>query len=132
MKHHPRYNNCINLSDWFERFPWLEWTTEQNPYLIARSKFHITAFSTTAFEYAAEGVPTCFFWDALNPEGNTIFLQEYAYPGHSTFEEMQACLNDESKYDNLSQEVKNWVRKFYTPFSATKCIELLEQYIGNA
>jgi hypothetical protein len=125
LKHHPRYLNSFDLSDWQERFPWLQTTEEQTPLLIRRAKYHVTAYSTTAFEYAAEGVPTLYVWRERLLEGKTLFLEDYAYPGEGTFDEMVDALDDEMQWRLLSEKAKAWYCVFYTSFKRKNCVKLL-------
>lgn len=125
LKHHPRYLNAFDLSDWQVRFPWLQITDEQTPLLIRCAKYHVTAYSTTAFEYAAEGVPTLYMWRKQLLEGKTLFLEDYAYPGKGTFDEMVAVLANETQMCLLSEKVKAWYCAFYTPFAKRNCVKLL-------
>lgn len=126
LKHHPRYANCYDLTELYRRFPWAKVTQSQTPELIRNAVYHLTAYSTTAFEYAAEGVPTLFFWDeALNPEGRMIFMEEYAYPLDRPWESMVAALADSNEAKRQAEEVQAWYKRFYAPFDETQCLRLL-------
>ncbi len=126
LKHHPRFGNCVDVSTWTQRFPWLVWSEVRTPDLIARTCYHITIDSTTAFEYASEGVPSWFLYDpATSSAEDSIMLGEYAYEGEGSFEEMVNALNDPTVYTALSQQAKAWYQRFYTPFTEANCLKLL-------
>ncbi len=125
LKHHPRFGNCFDLSEIARRFPWAEISEEQTVDLIARACYHITAHSTTAFEYAAAGVPTLFFGDPLNPEWQEVFYKEYEYPLFGGWETMCAALESGEEMARQSKIVEAWQRRFYHPFSAEHAWELM-------
>lgn len=127
LKHHPRYAGCFDLTALYRRFPWAKETTQQTPDLIRRAAYHLTAYSTTAFEYAAVGVPTFFFWDdELNPEGRTIFIKEYAYPLSASWETMRSALDSPEEAKRQAEQVRAWYRRFYMPFDEEHCLCLLQ------
>lgn len=126
LKHHPRYAGCFDLTGLYRRFPWAKETMQQTQDLIRRAAYHLTAYSTTAFEYAAAGVPTLFFWDdELNPEGRTIFLEEYAYPLGAAWKTMTSALDSPEEARRQAETVKAWYRRFYASFDEEQCLRLL-------
>ncbi len=126
LKHHPRYNDCIDLTSWKCDYPWAQFTTEATAQLVARAAYHVTMHSTTTFEYASAGVPTCFLWDETNPEGRIVMLEDYQYIGLGDFNEMMAYFEgDKALQEKLETRVRAWFRCFYTPFDAMKFKRML-------
>ncbi len=126
LKHHPRYNNCIDLTSWQRDYPWAQFTTEATVQLVARAAYHVTMHSTTTFEYASAGVPTCFLWSERIPDGKRVMLDDFQYVGTGDFAEMLAYLNDtdEQKVE-CSRRISSWYQSFYSPFNKQTCLCLL-------
>ena len=112
LKHHPRYQNCYDLSFLIKKFPWISYSNASTIDLISSAIFHITAYSTTAFEYALAGIPTLFFYDKENPEGQE-FLTALHYNAVKTFDDMLDLLNNNRSYKNAADNVRNWARYYY-------------------
>jgi hypothetical protein len=79
---------------------------------------HLTAFSTTTFECALQGIPTVFL-KSLENEFD-MFVNEFKYPLESNFD---MVINNYSKY---SLKVKEWAEGFYCDFNDEKFIFLLK------
>ena len=125
FKHHPRYENCYDLTTLLERFPWVKVTCLSMNELVGMAFYHITAYSTTAFEYAAAGVPTMFYWDVVNPEGKRYFYDTFSYPIPSNVDIMFSLMNDCATLCRCQEKVKKWYRRFYCRFSESKLERLL-------
>lgn len=125
FRHHPRFNDCIDLSDWKEKCSWVE-TNDTRPWseLFAEAICTLTISSTTAFDAAAYGVPTILLNGSAAGWGNMI-VEEYAYPYPNMTVE-QYCGMEESKRLEVCKKVRDWYEKFYTPFSEENCLKLLE------
>lgn len=124
MKHHPRYQNCYDLSSLQQKYPWIIFSTTTTEKLIFVAKFHITAYSTTAFDYALKGVPTLFFYDGNNPEGKE-FLEGLHYNAVKSFDDMLEQLNDHSAYERTSQAVIRWAQDFYAEVDREQLMRIL-------
>lgn len=125
LKHHPRYANSFDISPMMKKFPWLQLTDRLTNDLISHAAYHITYTSTTAFEYAAEGVPTLFTGSAENRLSKEMMYDEYAYPLPMGFETMKKALDDHEEWTRQGDSVRGWYRKFYAPFDPSKCLALL-------
>lgn len=119
LKHHPRYNNVIDIRDIYQRFDFVQETKESLPSLINKTLLHVTYFSTTAFEFAAEGVPTFFMSNRNFPLNNNLFYCEYGYPIYR--ENKIAYVVNELKQPNnfnaYSRIVLDWYQKYYSPYN---------------
>lgn len=125
LKHHPRYANSFDISPMMKRFPWLQLTDRSTNDLISHVVYHVTYTSTTAFEYAAEGVPTLFTGSAENRLSKEMMYDEYAYPLPMGFETMKKALDDHVEWVRQGEMVRGWYRKFYAPFDPSKSLALL-------
>jgi len=127
LKHHPRFNNAIDLSDIGERYAFVEWADQTTAELAPAVCWHVTLTSTTAFEYAAFGVPTCFIATPEFPQGEVLFLQEYGYPSQPAGigDALLMVEMDPERYAKTCAEVKAWHRRFYSNFDEKMAIELL-------
>lgn len=63
LKHHPRYNDVIDISDILEKYRNVEITTQSLDKLASKCLLHVTWYSTTVFEYASYGVPSYILSD---------------------------------------------------------------------
>ena len=127
LKHHPRFNNALDLSDIAERYPFVKWTAKTTAELALEVCWHVTLTSTTAFEYAALGVPTCFIATPEFPQGETLFLREYGYPGQPAGigAALQMVEHEPGCYTKTCAEVRAWHRRFYSPFDEGLFLRIL-------
>lgn len=128
LKHHPRYNNSIDISDLLEKYPFTELTTLSMNELLASTLLQVTFNSTTSFEYAAYGIPS-FFIDpeARIPQGD-LFYSEYHYPlyqGAKIQDVVKRLQNSELRRQD-SVTVKKWYREFYDEFDENAFIKLIK------
>ena len=127
LKHHPRFNNVVDLSHIVTRFPFAEITTKALSDLALEACWHVTLHSTTAFEFAAYGVPT-FFWVTREfPEVEALFINEYGYPSQPTgiAEALRMTEQEPEKYSAVCRDVKAWHDLFYSPFDEMVAMEIL-------
>ena len=127
LKNHPRYNNSIPLDDLFLRFPGIKLTNEPLDSLGRRARLHVTYFSTTAFEFAAFGVPTYFLNNQDQRRDDLMYYDEYRYPLYRglTAPQVAARLADSAAYLADSRTVLEWYRAFYSPFDRRKFMNLI-------
>lgn len=118
LKKHPRFNNEVNLT----RFLSLPNTSLISSSLkdgFAICSFHLTVYSTVAFEAALLGIPTCFL--QLDSFKMDIFNTQYNYPFY------KYTLSD--LYDNYSvcsSKTKQWAQQFYQPFCEESFLKVLQ------
>ena len=125
LKQHPRYNGCYDIGLMLLRFPWLSISDLPHTVLKKQAIYHITYMSTTAFEYAAEGVPTLFTESDSNRLGIEIFYDEFRYPLPPSFKTLKAAVESVEEWDRQSERVKAWQRRFYKPLDVTRICQLL-------
>lgn len=130
LKHHPRFNNCINLDRIIRKYPFVHFTSESLQELVPQALLHVTWCSTTCFEFANYGVPTYFLSDARWDAGHTIFYQQYAYPLYErmTLSKVMARLVNEHNYAKDCKVVKEWYDSAYAPFDKQQMLQIL---MGN-
>jgi CDP-glycerol glycerophosphotransferase (TagB/SpsB family) len=130
FRHHPRFNDCINFSDWKEKFPSLEMndTRDWNE-IYPETKCLLTLNSTSAFDAAAYGVPTIIIKGKFNGFRN-ILEEDFHYPLNSLT--VETCLlQDQQEYQKDCKTAFQWYQKYYELFSRDNCWHLLEQLISS-
>ena len=127
-KHHPRFDNSVDLQEECVGYNISE-TKDRIEDIINRTKLHITYFSTTAFEFAAYGIPTYFLISNIIPDGKNIFYEEYEYPlfKDMSINDVIERLNYPTYRDEDSKIVKEWYNKFYKPFDKKAFLEIITQ-----
>ena len=124
FRHHPRFNACIDLGDWKERFSWVVTDDARTWHeLFVESICVMTISSTTAFDAAAYGVPTILL-DGSTVGWANMMVNEYGYP----FAEMtvgQYCKMDGIQQSSVMGKVREWYERFYSPFTEENCLRLL-------
>ena len=127
LKHHPRFNNEVDLNDVITKYPFVEFTSKSLVELVSLALFHITWSSTTSFEYANFGVPTYFLIDEVLPHGATIFYEQYHYPLYESMSllEVVTRMMDRQIYKNDCKIVKEWYDSAYTPFDKQQILKIL-------
>lgn len=130
LKHHPRYNSCISLDDIYSRFDFVKETHESLAKLQKHTLLHITLNSTTAFEFAAAGIPSYFMryenGNSVVPHQN-LFYYEYKYPlfGDMSIEETLEFLSDIQNYKETASVVKKWYSLFYSVYNEETFLGLI-------
>lgn len=127
LKHHPRFNNEVDLKDVNIKYPFVEFTSKSLVELAPLALFHITWSSTTSFEYANYGVPTYFLIDEVLPHGATIFYCQYHYPLYESMSllEVVTRITDKQIYKNDCRIVKEWYDSAYAPFDKQQILKIL-------
>ena len=118
LKHHPRYNDIIDLSDLYEKYPDAIITTEKFESLIDECLLNLTWYSTTCFEFAAFGVPTFILSDSQFGKGEEIYYSQFKYPVFKglSLQKVLESLNNPQKAQEVSALVREWYLKLYSPF----------------
>ena len=115
---HPRFNNEIDLSR-FLNLPNVSLFSEDLNDSFGKCSFHLTSYSTVAFEASLQGVPTCFLQS--NSIKMSIFNTQYNYPFYNY------VLSDlYNNYSYCSLEAQKWAKKFYQPFCEESFLESLK------
>lgn len=129
LKHHPRFNNEVDLQPLINRFNGkVKITSEPLDKLAREVKLHVTWGSTTALEYAAYGVPTYFLRDERFDWATEIFYGQYSYPlfdGISS-RELFERINDATTYEADRREVKQWYESAYSPLNEALLLKILK------
>lgn len=130
LKHHPRFNNAINIDDWNERFLFCEFTKKSMAELLPEVMLQITLNSTTSFEYAEYGIPS-FFFDADNELGQRgdLFYREYRYPLYkdASLGEVVERLQDGGLRKQYAEVLRRWYREFYDEFNEEEFLRVIEE-----
>lgn len=122
IKHHPRYNDCFDLSAFYAKFLQVKETKESWSDLYPKMALHVTFNSTVSFDCASAGVPTCLpSFEGAKVLDNRFYQDDYNYPYYGkTAEEMLMM-----PFEEISKTVHDWYLRFYTPFSEEACLKLL-------
>ena len=118
LRNHPRFNNSIDL-DRFLSFSNVSLISGSLLDNFTECAFHLTTYSTTVFEAALQGIPTCFLYSDL-PKMN-IFDSQYNYPFYKT-----SLTEFYNKYSAFSLQVKNWAKRFYQPLNKDSFLKALK------
>jgi hypothetical protein len=113
LKHHPRFNNCIDITSFYE----YDFVCDSPPAInegFQKCSLHITEYSTMVFDGVTFGVPTLFtnFCDQFD-----LFQQEYKFPySELNIVDGLAQLSDDNFYIDLYKDQLNKTNQFYQPF----------------
>lgn len=123
LKNHPRYNNVIELNDFFTEFEFIDYTEKAINELLNDTFLHITLSSTSIFEFAQAGVPS-FLVD--NNLGKKIFIDEYHYPQPDfSINFLSKILSNTEEYNIFQDNLKHWITHFYEPFNKNVLLKIL-------
>lgn len=118
LKHHPRFNNEVDLSELLKLSNVMIATVDINECLRLCS-LHATTYSTSTFEAALLGIPTILL--ASENEFN-YFQNEFDYPLNILIDELDSI----EFYQEKSKIIKDWAIAFYFPFNEQKFLNLLK------
>jgi len=124
LRHHPRFNNVINIDDLLAKYDFADITNLSFEQLVIQISLHVTYNSTTAFEYAQYGIPSVFMSNADFPHSENIFYKEYNYPlfrNADIVETLQYLENND-----VSDDIKGWYKLFYAPFNQEMLLRLIK------
>jgi len=117
LKHHPRFNNEVDLSEILELSNVKIAPIDINECFTLCS-LHATTYSTSTFEAALLGIPTVL----LHSENEfNYFQKEFNYPLNFLTDEFDSI----EFYQKKSKIIKDWAIAFYTPFNEHKFLNLL-------
>ena len=112
------------------QFPFVEFSAGSMAQACEGVFYHVTFYSTVAFDVARWGIPTYFLTTSDIPHG-TMFHNEYDYPvQRGNFSEvMTEALTDARRYDEIKAQVILWRGRFYAPFDGDRVVALVRDYI---
>jgi hypothetical protein len=124
FRHHPSFHNCIDLTEWKEKYPTI--TYDENASweeTYSSAYFLVTISSTSAFDAASYGVPTLVLNGDLAGLKN-LLCDSFDYPLSSlTVKQVASMSTDE--YRKCQERVKAWYAQYYEPFNDKNCLRLL-------
>lgn len=134
LKHHPRFNNEVDLNPLLEKYKGsVEISTESIDSLSTKIKLHVTWGSTTAFEYAAYGIPTYFLRDERLDWATEIFYGQYKYPMYNNMSasEVLERIDSYALYHEDRAIIKEWYESAYSPFNDELMVKILKGEING-
>lgn len=125
LKHHPRSTQTYDIRKLLQ-FSFVELYDHS---ILHDFLLHITFFSTTAFDYAASGIPTLFLYSNHIPQGKTVYIEEFEYPYGNIFtiQEWLVTLSGSHQKEIIHQEILNWYKRFYSHFDETLFLKLIHE-----
>lgn len=129
LKHHPRSSRTYDISRLLQ-FSFVELYDESVPQDFC---LHVTFFSTTAFDYAAYGIPSLFLYSKHIPQGKTVYIDEfeYPYPHINSIRDWLVYLNNSLKKAEVKHGILEWHQKFYSPFNESLFLKLIDESTKN-
>lgn len=122
FKHHPRFNNCYDLSDFYKKFPQIKESKAPWNELYPKMAMHITFASTSTFDCAANGIPTLLLNYPHKRAINRAYWEyDFKYPVFNY--SMDEILND---FNKCSKIVQMWYSECYAPFDEENCLKLIK------
>ena len=118
LKNHPRFNNEVDLAQ-FLSFPNVSLISDNLKDSFPICSFHLTAYSTVAFEASLQGIPTCFL--QLPSSRMHVFNTQYNFPFYTY---VLSDLYD--NYSGCSLRVREWAKEFYQPFCEQSFLKALK------
>lgn len=128
LRHHPRYNNVINIDDILQKYPFVHITKEPLSVLLHKVFLQVTFNSTTAFEYAQKGIPSFMMHNESFVHRDNLMYEEYKYPLYEnmSLREVVDHLSSDDTFVNDGRIVNEWYNRFYTPFNKESFLKLLK------
>lgn len=122
FKHHPRFNNCYNLSEFYKKFPQIKESKAPWGELYPKMAMHLTFNSTSIFDCAAVGIPT-FLLDLPGAKvcHRDLYRDDFGYPLYD--KNVDEILDKQEECGKISLE---WYRRCYAPFDEENCLKLLK------
>ena len=117
LKHHPRFNNEVDLSDIFE-LPNVNLVPKEMNECLQLCSLHATAYSTSVFEAALCGIPSIL----INPlQRFDYFKTDFRHPIQCTVDDFR----EEKYYQECSKLVRDWASNYYSNYDEKKLLNLL-------
>ena len=126
LKHHPRFNNAIELNDIISNYSFVKLTDKTITELAESVFLNITLASTSIFEFALMGIPSYIIPNAF---GQKVFKEEYKYPLNNLLlgDIITTHLFSKSNYKVYCDKVKEWALNFYKPFNENPFFEIINK-----
>ena len=117
LKHHPRFNNEVDLSEILKQ-PNINIAPSDINSCFDLCSLHATAYSTSTFDAALLGIPTI-----LIPSESKFnyFQKDFNYPLNQSIDNFK----DNSFYREKSKIIKEWATAYYTTYNESKFLNLL-------
>lgn len=127
IRHHPRFNNVVDFSDWMPRFKWAQ-VDDRSWDEVYDEAFCCVGFnSTTIIEAAGRGIPVVVLDGRRIAEdsyfADTFVVDEFNYPFRLSLGAWTRTA--ESEKASVSRRLIEWHHKFYTSFDEKNCSNLL-------
>ena len=117
LKHHPRFNNDVDLSVILANSN-VKLSPNDINACFELCSLHATTYSTSTFEAALLGIPTIL----ISTESKfNYFQKDFNYPLNSSINDF----NKISFYQEKSKIVKEWATSYYTPYNEIEFLNLL-------
>ena len=118
LKHHPRFNNEVDLSEILE-LPNTHFAPDDINECFKLCSLHATTYSTSAFEASLSGIPTILIHsqNELN-----FFKTDFIYPLHYGISDFK----DITVYQKSAEIVKSWDKEYYSPYNESTFLNLLK------
>ena len=117
LKNHPRFNNEVPIENLL-KYKNVYTAPSLLDDCFKLCNFHLTSYSTTAFEAALLGIPTYFLKEN---GGHQYFQSEYSYPlSFNTLDDMMGL------EPIAIEKLKNWYKQYYSPYSEATFINVLK------
>ena len=115
-----------------KRYPFVEFSAASMAEACDGVFYHVTFYSTVAFDVARWGIPTYFLTTPDILQG-AIFHAVYGYPQPqgSFAEAVEEALTDKSRYEELKKQVIRWRGEYYAPFDAEKFVSLIKGFVAQ-
>jgi hypothetical protein len=118
LKHHPRFNNEVDLSSLLA-LDNVHLAPEDIHVCFDLCSLHATAYSTCTFEAALLGIPTVL----INPlSAHNYFVTDFSYPINHTILDF----SEEEVYSSSSKEISKWATAYYEPFIVTEFLKIIQ------
>lgn len=122
LKHHPRYDDCIDINELYA-FNFVKNAPTSLEKCFEMCSLHLTEYSSVLFDSVIEGVPT--FLTSFSKEMR-IYQDEYNFPiNEMPLLENLKIIEDKSHYQNTIDKQIKWSKNLYQPFEEKSFIDLL-------
>ncbi|MBC8266067.1 MAG: hypothetical protein H8E84_03785 [Flavobacteriales bacterium] len=118
LRNHPRFNNEIDLNR-FLSLPNVSLISGKLQENFSKCSLHLTSYSTTAFEAALQGIPSCFL--PIKSKKFDIFNSQYSYPFYNL-----SLTELHTNYPDFYNQVKSWANNFYQPLNENNFLASLQ------
>ena len=118
LKHHPRFNNEVDLSEILE-LPNTHLASDDNNECFKLCSLHASTYSTSTFEASLLGIPTILIYsqNELN-----FFKTEFIYPLSYDISDFK----DITIYQKSAEIVKIWANEYYSSYNELAFLNLLK------